>query len=87
MNLHEAIQLFRSTADKAEHLKAETIIYNFDIESLREDIELLPSDAFLLDIDSIVFHLLYCHQGPLFFPHKEYWADLTKHVADYKAAL
>lgn len=86
MNLQEAIQLFKSTANKAEHLKAKTIIYNFDIESLREDIELLPSDAFLLDIDSIVFHLLYCH-GPLFFPHKEYWSDLAKHVADYKATL
>ena len=87
MNLQEAIQLFRSTSDKVEHLKAKTIIYNFDIEALREDIELLPRDAFLLDIDSIVFHLLYCHKGRLFFPHKEYWSDLAKHVSDYKAAL
>ena len=87
MNLEEAIWLFRSTADKAEHQKAKTIIYNFDIEALREDIKLLPRGAFLLGIDSIVFHLLYCHQNPLFFPQEEYWSDLEKYVADYKASL
>ena len=87
MNLNEAIQLIRSTTDESEYLKARTIIYNFDIEAMREDLESLPKDFFLLAVDSIVHHLLYCHQDSLFFPQEEYWSDLEKYVADYKATL
>jgi len=47
-------------------------------------IELLPRDFFLLGTDSIVFHLLYCHQDSLFFPQEEYWSDLEKYVVDFK---
>lgn len=87
MNLQEAISLIQSTTDEVEYLKARIIIYNFDIEAMREELELLPKDFFLLGIDSIVHHLLYCHQESLFFPQKEYWSDLEKYVADYKATL
>ncbi|WP_406536998.1 hypothetical protein [Methanobrevibacter sp.] len=84
MNLEEAIDLIRSTTDELEYLKARTIIYNFDIECMRRSLELLPRDAFLLDVGSIVHHLLYCHQDSLFFPQKEYWEDLEKYVVDFK---
>lgn len=87
LNLQEAIALIQSTTDEVEYLKARTIIYNFDIEAMREELELLPKDFFLLGIDSIVHHLLYCHQDSLFFPQEEYWSDLEKYVADYKASL
>lgn len=87
MNLQEAIQLIRSTTDESEYLKAKIIIYNFDIEAMREHLDLLPKDFFLLGIDSIVHHLLYCHQDSLFFPQEEYWSDLEKYVLDYKATL
>lgn len=87
MNLQEAIQLIRSTTDEAEYLKARTIIYNFDIEAMREDLESLPKDFFLLGVDSIVHHLLFCHQDSLFFRQEEYWDDLERYVTDYKAAL
>ena len=84
MNLNEAIQLIRSTTDETEYLKARTIIYNFDIEAMREDLESLPRDFFLLSIDSIVHHLLFCHQDSLFFPQEEYWSELEMYVVDFK---
>ena len=87
VNLNEAIELIRSTTDETEYLKARTIIYNFDIEAMREDLESLPKDFFLLGVDSIVHHLLYCHQNSLFFPQEEYWSDLENYVADFKNAV
>ena len=83
MNMLEAVQVINRTNNEEIMRKAMEVAYAYDLECLKESANHFQ-DLEILNVESIVHHLLWTNQDALMFPMNDYYDDLAEYVVELK---